>query len=100
MFIWHKLGQDGTRISGGLVPLRFDTSDTICHPRLSPQRWQGNGIRREPQATENPVTRFPSGGDAGEIEVETETETEIEIECIHNYVVIPIDTTPNTSAGP
>ena len=94
MFIWHKLGQDGTRISGGLVPLRFDTSDTICHPRLSPQRWQGNGIRREPQATENPVTRFPSGGGAGEIEFETE------IECIHNYVAIPIDTTPNTSAGP
>ena len=25
-------------------------------------RWQGNWIRREPQATENPVTRFPSGG--------------------------------------
>ena len=40
------------------------------------ERWQGNWIHREPQATENPVTRFPSGGDAGEIEVETETETE------------------------
>ena len=26
------------------------------------ERWQGNWIRREPQATENPVTRFPSGG--------------------------------------
>ena len=26
-----------------------------------PLRWQGNGIRREPTATENPVTRFPMG---------------------------------------
>ena len=26
------------------------------------ERWQGNWIHREPQATENPVTRFPSGG--------------------------------------
>ena len=26
------------------------------------ERWQGNWIRREPQATENPVTRFPLGG--------------------------------------
>ena len=26
------------------------------------ERWQGNWIRREPKATENPVTRFPSGG--------------------------------------
>ena len=26
------------------------------------ERWQGNWIRRETQATENPVTRFPSGG--------------------------------------
>ena len=25
------------------------------------ERWQGNWIHREPQATENPVTRFPSG---------------------------------------
>ena len=26
------------------------------------ERWQGNWIHRELQATENPVTRFPSGG--------------------------------------
>ena len=26
------------------------------------ERWQGNWIRKEPQATENPVTRFPTGG--------------------------------------
>ena len=26
------------------------------------ERWQGNWIHREPQATENPVTRFPTGG--------------------------------------
>ena len=26
------------------------------------ERWQGNWIHREPQATENLVTRFPSGG--------------------------------------
>ena len=25
------------------------------------ERWQANGIRKEPQATENPVRRFPTG---------------------------------------
>ena len=41
--------------SGSAAP--FDTTHTRHF-----ERWQGNWIRREPQATENPVTRFPSGG--------------------------------------
>ena len=37
---------------------------TLCFsPQISyfPLRWQGNWIRKEPQATENPVTCFPPG---------------------------------------
>ncbi len=41
--------------SGSAAP--FDTTHTRHF-----ERWQGNWIRRETQATENPVTRFPSGG--------------------------------------
>ena len=36
------------------LPPRWGSQDL-----LPPPGWQGNWIRREPQATENPVTRFP-----------------------------------------
>ena len=41
---------------------------TLCFsPQIScfPLNWQGNWIRKEPQATENPVTRFPTGREGG-----------------------------------
>ena len=41
---------------------------TLCFsPQIScfPLRWQGNLIRKEPQATENQVTRFPTGREGG-----------------------------------
>ena len=46
-----------------MIPLRKSTFIPVnpyVHRHF--ERWQGNWIRREPQATENPVTRFPSGG--------------------------------------
>ena len=46
-----------------MIPLRKSTFIPVnpyIHRHF--ERWQGNWIRREPQATENPVTRFPSGG--------------------------------------
>ena len=45
-----------------MIPLRKSTF-ILVNPYVHRhfERWQGNWIHREPQATENPVTRFPSG---------------------------------------
>ena len=48
---------------GGTLEWYMKYMTLCCSPQIScfPLRWQGNWIRKEPQATENPVTRFPMG---------------------------------------
>ena len=51
------------------------------------ERWQGNWIHREPQATENPVTRFPSGGSmlcGSVLKIATDTKSR-EIFLVNDY---------------
>ena len=61
--ILRRLWRHLRPMEGGYGSPSCSTGDTKPNPVTScvPFRWQGNRIRREPKATENPVTRFPVG---------------------------------------
>ena len=42
-------------------PINLGPAQQSSAGLLHLERWQANGIRKEPQATENPVRRFPTG---------------------------------------
>ena len=50
------------RFPFGGWPINLGPAQQSSAGLLHLERWQGNWIHREPQATENPVTRFPTGG--------------------------------------
>ena len=65
-WLWRCYNSGGYRLCRKrrlLISLRKSTF-ILVNPYVHRhfERWQGNWIHREPQATENPMTRFPSGG--------------------------------------
>ena len=54
----------GDRINHSMLSCR-DMAPWLNTHSPTTKWWQGNWIRKEPQATENPVTRFPTGQEGG-----------------------------------